>query len=746
MFKKIITYFIILAVVLPIFATILPFGGGVKTAYAGEPDRKKQIVSPCGWTAGIYSGSFPECVMFTTTYLLYELGVNGAVWITGLASDLFNVSIQFSLIGDSFDANKNIIIRDGWAMVRDLFNLVFIFILLYAAISTVLQYGSMDIKKILPGLIVAALLVNFSLMISKVVIDASHVFSWEFYNQIDATKGGLFKTIKGSAEIAGDFEKKDLAGVFLAGFNPQRLLAGTLISKNGVVINDSNSEQLDSEVSAESVSVWKSLQSAAAIKGESFIDTLWRLIIILVFEIGLAVFASFILFAGAIMFIIRVVILWIIMIFSPLAFLGMVLPGMGKYSQMWWKNLIDQAFFAPAFLFMFMLATKFVNADLIDSLLHITPNDTSSIVTGLKMGVILPVVFNFVIVGSLLLMCLIIAKQMGGKSAELGMSLAHKGKNLALGGANKMLWKPLSRNTVGRGFDMMAKSDSIQKIASRFPILGGGIYKAMKKGAGVGGYDQVMEDKIKLGKGLKDAKLRAQYFNNIDARSQKEWYSKASARERVELHELSKNKKLDEYFKALSTEEQEKTIKAKTEVALKKENIDLARTFVDAISSGDINLQKEIMDQIKDTRKPGFIKELESVIPQAQRELLTAATSGKEGSIANSILEVNPLWAATAPAGSPPGTSSRRADFLSGFSGKPGKARNLTSSARQDRDVIRSFTPQHLEDLIKNGNLSDVEAEAIQNEVLTAPSNDPWSAKMVKYMSTGPSKDFWSTI
>ena len=120
--------------------------------------------------------------------------LNGAIFIAGLAGELFNTSIQFSLTGKVFDADKNTMIKDGWTLVRDLLNLVFIFILLFAAISTILQYGNMDIKKILPSLIVVALLVNFSMMITKMVIDASHIFAWEFYNQIDVTKGERWPT------------------------------------------------------------------------------------------------------------------------------------------------------------------------------------------------------------------------------------------------------------------------------------------------------------------------------------------------------------------------------------------------------------------------------------------------------------------------------------------------------------------------------------------------------------------------
>ena len=467
MLKKIITYFLILAVIAPIFASVVPFGVTARVAYAES--GKGEIETPCGWTLGIAKGTVGSCIAFSLVWLLYEFGMHISVWITGFVSDLFNASIQFSLSGTSFDAEKNIMIKDGWTMVRDLFNLIFIFILLYAAIATILQYGNMDIKKILPGLIVAALLVNFSLMISKVVIDASHVFAWEFYNQIDSTKGGLFKPIKGSAEVVGNFEKKDLAGVFLAGFNPQRLLLGTPLSST-------------TTSGVETRSTWSGLMEYAGKGSEGFLGQLWKIVIIIGSTISLALFASFILLAGAIMFIIRVVILWILMIFSPLAFLGMILPSMKSYSTMWWKNLIDQSFFAPAFLFMFMLATKFVNANLMDSILKTTPNDNSMVVVGLNMGNTLVVFFNFIVIATLLSACLIVAKKMGGKSAEYGMKWAHKGKDLALGGANKMLWKP-SRYGLRYGAGAAGDSNWWKQSFGRIP--GGGIlgrkFGAMRK-------------------------------------------------------------------------------------------------------------------------------------------------------------------------------------------------------------------------------------------------------------------------
>lgn len=441
MFRKIITYFLILAVVLPILASTVPLGVGVNRAQAADATKftssNGEVYDPCGWSLGAgHKGGIAECWSYGIVNLLYDFVLGSTIWIAGLAGNLFNASIQFSLTGKVFDAseNGNTMIKDGWTLVRDLLNLVFIFILLFAAISTILQYGNMDIKKILPSLIVVALLVNFSMMITKMVIDASHIFAWEFYNQIDVKNekklgnGEMFANMKNDINVSGDFEKKNLANVFIAGFNPQELLTGKEEKEGG------NSNK----------SLWKQKVEEMIDKGESISGVWWQMGLIILLESALALFAGFILLAGAIMFIARVVVLWLVMIFSPIAFLGMVLPSMEKYSKMWWGYLIGQSFFAPAFLFMFMLVTKFINSDFVDSIFKASAAGTSDsmIVLGINGGTIALTFFHFFVVGGLMMACLIVAKQMGGKTAEFGISGAHRIKGWALGGAKKLAWSP----------------------------------------------------------------------------------------------------------------------------------------------------------------------------------------------------------------------------------------------------------------------------------------------------------------
>ena len=71
-------------------------------------------------------------------------------------------------------------------------------------------------------------------------------------------------------------------------------------------------------------------------------------------------------------------------------------------------------------------------------LLKVEKNGNMEIATGLNGGEIASILLHFGITAILMFGSLYVAKLLGGKSAEL----AQKGRAFALGGANKMLWKP----------------------------------------------------------------------------------------------------------------------------------------------------------------------------------------------------------------------------------------------------------------------------------------------------------------
>ena len=81
MIRKIITYFLILAVVLPILASAVPLPAsrqalGVSIAHAEDTTEKTgdkgEVIDPCGSMAGLFKGSFWDCAAFTFVNFFYN--------------------------------------------------------------------------------------------------------------------------------------------------------------------------------------------------------------------------------------------------------------------------------------------------------------------------------------------------------------------------------------------------------------------------------------------------------------------------------------------------------------------------------------------------------------------------------------------------------------------------------------------------------------------------------------------------
>lgn len=125
---------------------------------------------------------FGECMQIAATYVINTL-VAVAAWVLYWAGMLFEATLHFSI---TTDYNSLVGVTSGWTVIRDVINLLFIFILLYIALGTVLKLESVNWKKQLAAIIIAAILVNFSLFFTRVAIDASNIVSLGLYNKITA--------------------------------------------------------------------------------------------------------------------------------------------------------------------------------------------------------------------------------------------------------------------------------------------------------------------------------------------------------------------------------------------------------------------------------------------------------------------------------------------------------------------------------------------------------------------------------
>lgn len=237
-------------------------------------------------------GATPDGVLgFIHTYVLTGIG-----WVVGQAGKAFDYAISEFIVGFGrlYITGTGETIDALWGTVRDIFNLTFIFGLVYIGFKMILDSSDSNARKMLVSLIGAALLVNFSLFITKFVIDFSNIAATQVYNAFESS--------------------------------------GQLSITNGFMTVMGVTSMMTYEYTA----------------GGSFAYVIGML---LVFSV-----LAYVFLAGAIMIIIRFVALNIYMVFSPFMFLGWVFPALQGYSRDYWSGFLRQAFFAPAFIFMLYLS------------------------------------------------------------------------------------------------------------------------------------------------------------------------------------------------------------------------------------------------------------------------------------------------------------------------------------------------------------------------------------------------------
>ncbi|MDP2705178.1 MAG: hypothetical protein U1D31_03000 [Patescibacteria group bacterium] len=400
-FLKLLSSFLLLLLVL------VPFFVNAQQASTQESGEK------CGWTnmAGCIEMAWGKLVGS-----IADLILSLAAFVTFAAGTLLDFVIKYTIVDMS--ANVGVItgISTAWAALRDLANIFFIFILLYAAIATVLQMGGVNTKKIITRVIIIALLINFSLFFTRVMIDVSNALSVGFYNAI-------LSGVSGSDGISYAYmQKLLLTTVYQPGSG-----AGADLTKFPEV---------------------------------GFLGAIFFLV------------AAFVFLAAAVMFITRFVVLVFLMITSAPAFAAMALPN-DKYSGDWWKALWDQLIFAPVFFILSWatlqvldgaLGTLGAGASLKDAIAgSMDANGNKTAIPGAA-----AVFANFGIAITFMIVTLTISKKLAG-SAGKGIQSFVGGVvgGATIGGA---AW--LGRRTLGWAGDRLSQNTSLQGAAGQNNLAG----------------------------------------------------------------------------------------------------------------------------------------------------------------------------------------------------------------------------------------------------------------------------------
>lgn len=368
-----------------------------------------------GATDGVTPADDGRVVKFDPAgeFIYGGLSVIGAL-IAKIGGGLLDVSLSLfvvNMVGTMEFLGLDDTITYVWQVIRDLFNLLFIFGIVFIGFQIILGLEDSRAKKNLGTLLIAALLINFSLFVTQLVVDFGNIAAAEISNQF---------------VYSGDNEPWTI-------FNEDiEALSSGFIEAARLDTITNNTLSLASDLrNGELVVPEQTLGMVEAL-------SLGLVIALMFIVIGL-VFA-----AGAFLMITRFIFLFVLMMFSPVMFLGMVLPKYKNLSDQWRKNLINQTLVGPAFLFMLWVSLY--------ALQTLRVNLAST-----EMNVIAFMVSCFIVAG-FAWMSLRVAKRFSTWTANTATSV--------IGGVSFGLGANILRGTVGRWAQNYADSDAAKDRAA----------------------------------------------------------------------------------------------------------------------------------------------------------------------------------------------------------------------------------------------------------------------------------------
>jgi hypothetical protein len=222
--------------------------------------------------------------------------IYGIIWVLGKVLVLIMwVLITLAQYNDFIHAAP---ITFGWVIVRDVCNMFFILILLIIAFGTILRIPQYNFKTLLPKLIIMAILINFSKLICGIFIDFAQVIMLTFVNGFkDVGEGNLFN----------------------------------MLGLEGLMNMDTGGG------GTEEVSEWSILGT--------YILALLFVIIALITLISMVSMLAM-----------RIIMMWIYVVLSPLAYLLGAFPQGQKYASQWWDKFSRNLIVGPVLAFFVWLA------------------------------------------------------------------------------------------------------------------------------------------------------------------------------------------------------------------------------------------------------------------------------------------------------------------------------------------------------------------------------------------------------
>jgi|GEM_PF-1544350 len=337
-----------------------------KNAIATRGDATQESENFVSRSASFVGGKIYDYTIGAAIAIIGNLILSLAAAFTWVGGKLLELTLAELVFGMGNQINSQALgtaIDSIWSLIRDICNLAFIFGFIYVGIYTIIDPEKADTKRFLSRIIIGALLINFSLFFTKIVIDFSNFSSVVIYTAMVESP-----------------ETSTITGKIVSQLGLTTLYA----SPGAQILADIGSGK----------SIWFFIMGA---------------IFLLV--------AAFVFFAASFLLVTRFVALVLIMVASPVLFAATVFPKTKSYADDIWKKLFSYAFFAPVYLLLTLITIKLMDALGVSS----TQDKFVNALTDTS-GTAFSVILNFVVIIFFLVSSLTIAKRMGIEGGEMAVS------------------------------------------------------------------------------------------------------------------------------------------------------------------------------------------------------------------------------------------------------------------------------------------------------------------------------------
>lgn len=267
--------------------------------------------------------------------------INIAGFFIGIAGMLLDLSLRYLVVDFAkyiYSPVADAIGNTLWAAFRDISNILIIGMFTLIAVSIIIGAQSFNAKRMVAQVLIVAVLINFSLLFTRIIIEASNFVAGKFYSAMALDSSVNAASASASAN---SFDE-------LINFASQSGISGQFISLLGLP-SAFNARDTVNSVWSGNASYAGKLSGISASGGIAAIIYAFTTTALLLCTSIVLMYAVFLLIA-------RTALLLFLLVTSSLAFGAYLIPKWGDhYWKIWWDSLLKNALFGP--LLMLMLWT-----------------------------------------------------------------------------------------------------------------------------------------------------------------------------------------------------------------------------------------------------------------------------------------------------------------------------------------------------------------------------------------------------